>query len=73
MLKYFLDNGTNFVGASNELDKLREFLERTTTQAEIQEHFLKQRIEWHFIPPRAPEHGGLWEAAVKSVKLRKRK
>lgn len=64
----FSDHGTNFVGASNELDKLREFLERTTTQAEIQEHFLKQRIEWHFIPPRAPEHGGLWEAAVKSVK-----
>lgn len=62
------DHGTNFVGASNELDELRKFLEDPTTQEEIRQHFLKQRIDWHFIPPRAPQHGGLWEAAVKSVK-----
>ena len=62
------DNGLNFVGASNDLKQLQDFLRKSTTQEEIQQYFLRQEIEWKFIPPRAPQHGGLWEAGVKSMK-----
>lgn len=56
------DNGTNFVGANNEL--ARVYNKGILTQT-VSEEF---RIKWHFITPRAPHHGGLHEAAVKSVK-----
>ena len=62
------DNGTNFVGASNELRRLYQLLKHETTQAKIKELLLPKEIEWTFIPPRAPHFGGLWEAGVKSVK-----
>ena len=46
------DNGTNFVGTKNFLDKNHPTLE----------------IEWKFIPPKSPHHGGVWESAVKAGK-----
>lgn len=63
----YTDNGTNFVGAHRALA-----LEYKLAIQEATEHaaqlLASDGIKWHFIPPRAPHFGGLWEAAVKSVK-----
>ena len=65
----YSDNGSNFVGAKNELHQLYSFLQEQKTSGEIQ-HYLSTHhsITWHNIPPRSPHMGGLWEAAVKGMK-----
>ena len=67
------DNGTNFVGASRQLSDVYKFLETQANHQTISGHLASQNIEWRFIPQRAPHFGGLWEAAVKSVKTHLRK
>lgn len=64
----FSDNGTNFVGANHELKELREMLNRRDTRHRFINEMNAEEITWHFIPPRAPNFGGLWEAAVQSMK-----
>ncbi|XP_050494476.1 uncharacterized protein LOC126875568 [Bombus huntii] len=64
----YSDNGTNFVGANNELRELRNLLQSDDHKAQVQSFLADRRIEWHFIPPNSPHFGGLWEAAVKSFK-----
>lgn len=59
----YSDNATNFTGASNELN-----INKIIQQDSFQNYLRDQKIQWHFIPARAPNFGGLWEAAVKSVK-----
>jgi hypothetical protein len=36
--------------------------------SKIQDFFATERCTWNFIPPHRPHFGGLWEAAVKSMK-----
>ena len=62
--KIVSDNGTNFVGAEREL---REDLKKLD-QKKIQACCAQRAIEWEFIPPSAPHHGGVWERMVRTVK-----
>lgn len=62
------DNATNFRGANHELHEIyRQFRDQPAC-SQIRQFCQQREIDWHFIPPDAPEFGGLWEAAVKSTK-----
>lgn len=63
----YSDNGTNFVGASRVLDREMEELKHTFNQ-EFMAEVAEMEINWHFNAPSWPTAGGLWEAAVKSLK-----
>ncbi|XP_062703697.1 uncharacterized protein LOC134286142 [Aedes albopictus] len=64
----YSDNGTNFIGAKNALHKLYRMLQPGHDSDQISKHLAEDNIQWHLIPPRAPNFGGLWEAAVKVAK-----
>ncbi|XP_058839534.1 uncharacterized protein LOC131695018 [Topomyia yanbarensis] len=57
------DNGTNFVGASNELIKQIKNINNGCADT-----FTDARTKWTFNPPSAPHMGGVWERMVRSVK-----
>ncbi|XP_043262440.1 uncharacterized protein LOC122403151 [Colletes gigas] len=61
----YSDNGTNFVGANNELAELSRVLHKNE---EIRHFLTNKEISWHFMPALTPHFGGLWEASVKSFK-----
>jgi hypothetical protein len=60
------DNGTNFVGAANELRNWVEKLDPDHIQQKTNHLFNK--VKWHFNPPAAPHFGGVHEAMIKSEK-----
>ncbi|XP_043474385.1 uncharacterized protein LOC122506335 [Leptopilina heterotoma] len=66
--RLYSDNGTNFVGAKNELNEIYNLLNSSEHNRVISHAMNDQNIEWHFSPPRTPHFGEIWEAAVKSLK-----
>ena len=64
----YSDNRTNFQGASNQLQEVYDMLQCPTQMTRVQDFLTTEGCDWKFIPPHAPHFGGLWEAAVKSVK-----
>lgn len=59
----YCDNATNFLGASNELNKYL-----IVNKDKINKFCSDEGMKFAFIPPYAPNFGGLWEAGVKSAK-----
>ncbi|XP_062700371.1 uncharacterized protein LOC134284887 [Aedes albopictus] len=62
------DNAKNFKGAVRELAQLRKQFYGQQHQTEVISSCADDGTEFRFIPPRSPNFGGLWEAAVKSLK-----
>lgn len=61
----YSDNGKNFVGASRKLiENFQQLTLRDSTQRFLTDH----HIDFHFIPPRAPHFGGIWERAIQNMK-----
>ncbi|XP_076379701.1 uncharacterized protein LOC143259842 [Megalopta genalis] len=69
----YSDNGTNFIGARNELKDLGELLASRAHNEKCERTLAQNHIQWQLIPPRAPHFGGLWERGVRSVKTHLRR
>ncbi|GFT55238.1 integrase catalytic domain-containing protein [Trichonephila clavipes] len=63
----FSDNGKTFIGANAELKRLYKLV--INPDPELAGFLVDENINWKFLPPRAPNFGGLWEAGVKSFKF----
>ncbi|UYV66894.1 hypothetical protein LAZ67_4003257 [Cordylochernes scorpioides] len=61
----FTDKATNFKGAKNILNDIHQLVKDSS----IQNYVANEHITWHFIPPSAPNFGGIWEAGIKSLKF----
>ncbi|XP_053691641.1 uncharacterized protein LOC128740146 [Sabethes cyaneus] len=73
LINLYCDNSTAFVGADRELKQLRrQYIDQFGTE-KWNNYCLEEGISFHFIPPRSPHHGGLWEAGVKSFKYHLRR
>lgn len=60
----FSDNGTNFVAS----DRIMREAATLWQDSKIQHYASGNHTKWDFITPGAPHEGGIWEAAVKSMK-----
>lgn len=69
----YTDNGTNFIGAKNEIEEIQKTLNSESTRTAITNFATDHQLHWHLSPPRAPHFGGIWEAGVKAMKVLLRK
>lgn len=65
----YCDNATNFKGANNQLHELYKLHISEDFQDKVHNYALQREIKFHFIPAYSPNHGGVWEASVKSAKF----
>ena len=63
------DNGSNFTGANREIQQMYNQLQITASRKQLECWAHTRNCQWIFSPSRAPHFGGLWEAAVKAMKL----
>ena len=54
---------------SNRLKEIYNFINTSNLKECVTNWAAPKEIRWSFLPSRAPHFGGLWEAAVKSMKL----
>lgn len=66
----YCDNGTNFVGAARELERI---MQCCVQNPEWQRQVSADGTQFHFAPPGSPHFNGLAEAAVKLAKTALRK
>ncbi|BFF93191.1 uncharacterized protein DMAD_11086 [Drosophila madeirensis] len=64
----FCDNATNFVVASRELKAIADLIWNDSGKHQIVDQCSQLGVNFHFIPPRSPHFGGLWDSAVKVAK-----
>ena len=64
--KLVSDNGRNFVGTQKELGITH--LRSSVEAAKVEDSLANEGIQWSFIPPGAPNFGGLWESGVRLIK-----
>lgn len=62
--KMYSDNGTSFTGAEKAIGRAYKEWQEDDTVSNI----AQRGTEWHFMTPAAPHQGGIYEAAVKSMK-----
>nr|XP_049464868.1 uncharacterized protein LOC120956216 [Anopheles coluzzii] len=62
------DNAKNFRGADRALKEMYELFQKQQHQDAVTTYCGTEGITFNFIPPRSPHFGGIWEAAVKSLK-----
>ncbi|XP_058828458.1 uncharacterized protein LOC131688285 [Topomyia yanbarensis] len=66
--KVYSDNATNFRAAAKQLKDIANLVNSIEHQSIVADFLADKGVEWNFIPPRSPHHGGLWEAGIKVAK-----